>query len=359
MPFSHKDEQTPAISTGPKGKYTSLLQTEGFTFLGREDGDVEVFNDVSKGRTRIFDKTFDPLENEDIDKHVNAMAYLSSGGVAGTLFAGNDRHIKTIQVRNDTSTRNICNGNYSENLRFSPQKVCQNVHTYALSSMSINSSGEYLITSDYIKVNLWNPLALNSFYNIVDIKSQLSCGLVFVINISKFSPFADSIFGYSTSNGRLIINDTSVTPRSESVASLSLQNIEGIRSISDFLFFDENLIVTRTMNNVSVFDMRNPKQEIYSRNLVTDLSELNILNSETTIYEKFGMVSHRGRVYTGSYFGSIYSIDISKNECEEVQIKDERECVPENKIKLIVWNGKELVCVIGDTKLVKYQMAEK
>lgn len=359
MPFSHKDEQSPAIFTDPKGKYTSVLQTEGFTFLGREDGDVEVFNEVSKGRTKIFDKTFDPLENEDIDKHVNAMAYLNNGGVAGTLFAGNDRHIKAIQMRNDASTQNICNGRYSADFRFSPQKVCQNVHTYALSSMSISSSGEYLITSDYIKVNLWNPHTLSSFYNIVDIKSQLSCGLVFVINISKFSPFADSIFGYSTSNGKLVINDTSVTPRSGPVVTLSLQNIEGIRSISDFLFFDETLVVTRTMNNVSVFDMRNPKQEIYSRNLVTEPSELNILNSESAIYEKFGMASHGRRIYTGSYFGSIYSIDVAKEGCEEVQIRDKRECASENKVKLVAWNGKELVCILGDANLIRYPIAEK
>lgn len=348
-----KNKPNSTILTDFESKYTSIIQADRFTCLGREDGDIEIFNDQSKGRTKVFDKTFDALENEDVNGHINAMAYLDHGSIIGTLFAGNDRHIKAIRIRNDTSTMNICQDNPAPGFRFTTHKICQNVHTYALSSMSLSISREYLITSDYIKVNLWDPQTLGSFYNIVDIKPQLSNGLVFVINISKFSPNKDGLFGYSTSNGRLVLHDTAVAPRGEPVAHLTLQGTEGIRSISDFFFFDENLIVTRTMNNVAVFDVRNPQKELYSRDLVTNHSELNILNSESTIYEKFGIVGHNGRAYTGSYFGSIYSLDVQRNEYEEVQIREKRECVPESKVKMMVWNGKELVCALGETSIVK------
>lgn len=353
MSVSNKGESNWVLVNSSKSKYTSIMQIPEFTCVGREDGDVEFFGDALRERAKIFDRTFDSLESENIDRCVNAMAYLDNGGVVGTLFSGNDRDIKAVRVRNNAPTVEIYNGRLSPNLRFSSYRLCQNVHTYALSSMSINSSKEYLITSDYIKVNLWNPQTMTSFYNIVDIKSQLASGLVFVINASRFSPFSDNIFGYSTSNGRLVLNDTSIKPRSEPVQTYYLQNIEGIRSISDFSFVDDNSIITRTMNNVSLFDIRNPKKEVFSRNLVVEFAELNKLNSESAIYEKFGIVYHGGMAYTGSYFGTLYSVDISTGEYSEIQIHDKREFAPENKIKLVACNGRELMCVLGGRNLMR------
>lgn len=356
MLLLNEDEQNPTMLNNSTSKYTSILQSNEYIFLGRDDGEVEIFNETSKGKCKIFEKTFDPLENEDIEKHINAMAYLDNGEISGTLFSGNDRHLKAIRVRNDTSTKKICDEEYSPSLRFTTLKACQNVHTYALSSISINMSKEYLITSDYIKVNLWNPHTFGNFYNIIDIKNQLLSGLVFVINVSKFSPFSDNIFGYSTSNGNLIMNDTTITPRSEPVLKLSLQNVEGIRSISDFSFLDENFIATRTMNNVSVFDLRNPGKVVFSHNLVSNVLELNALNNESAIYEKFGITNYKDMIFTGSYFGSIYSIDISSEKCLETQITNDRACLEENKIRLIAYDKQGLFCVLGDSQLVKHRI---
>lgn len=359
--FSHmlstnKTEPGWTILNSSKSRYTSIMQTPKYTCFGREEGDVEFFDQELCGTTKIFEKTFDSLESENINKYINAMAYMDNGGVTGTLFSGNDIHIKAVQVRADASTLDISNGTATSNLRFVSEKLCQNVHTYILRSLSVSSCSEYLISSDYIKINLWNPQKLDSFYNIVDIKSQLTNGVVFVINVSHFSPFSDSIFGYSTSNGRLVLNDTSITPKSEPVVDILLEKVEGIRSISDFSFLDENRIVTRTMNNVSMFDIRNTKTEVFSIELERDAKMLNKLNNESAIYERFSIAKNGGRVYTGSYFGSIYIIDTTNEECVEVSTREKREYVLENKIKMVAYNGKDLMCVMGDNTLVKYDI---
>ncbi|KAM0681274.1 hypothetical protein GINT2_000473 [Glugoides intestinalis] len=358
MTFSKKYEQKIVIPSRYNEKITSVLQTKEFIWIGREDGIVDFQNDSLKGNVKVFEVAFDCLESEDIKERINAMVLLESGGTTNTLFAGNERCISIIKIRNNASTINICAENYSQNFRNIESKCCSNVHSYILNSMSISSSNEYLLTSDYLKVNLWSPLAMNSFYNLVDIKTQLAGGLVFVINSSKFSPFSDNLFGYSTSNGLLKIHDISMAPKSEEAFCFKNQNTESIKSISDFSFINENTIITRSMNNVCVFDMRNPTKERYSKELITDIAELNMLNTSEAIYDKFRVVSCGNTAYTGSYFGSMYYFNVTNNEFSEIQINKQRMYCPENRVKMVVCNEEGFSCIFGGA-LIAYKVSEQ
>lgn len=339
-----KNEHKPAVPSKYVEKITAIHHTDDFVWMGREDGIVDFFNDSVKSSTKVFEVTFDCLESEDIKEKITSVASMTDGGINNVIFVGNERSIKTIKIRNDAPTERICNGELSSNFRFTELNQCQNIHSYVLNSISISIGREHLITSDYLRVNLWNPVLMNSFYNLVDIKSQLTGGAVFVINSTKFSPYKDTIFGYSTSNGLLKINDTSVTPKSESIMYFSNQNTENIRSISDFAFVDSNLIVTRSMNNLCVFDMRNPKKELINKDLVTDSHELNELNSGEAIYDKFKIASDGVNAYTGSYFGSVYNFNLVNMQLEEIQISKERRFTQNNRIKIVSCNENGFSC---------------
>lgn len=358
MSFTKISEQKPAIQSRYTEKITSLLQTSDFTWIGREDGIVDFHSGTLKGSAKVFEVSFDCLESEDIKERINAMAVLEDGGVSSTLYGANERSIKLIQIRNDASTKSLCAGEYSSNFRITEKKYCQNIHSYILNSISINSSKEYLISADYLKINLWSPHHMDCFYNLVDIKSQLTGGAVFVINSCKFSPFSDTSFGYSTSNGFLKINDMSQAPKSEEVISFKNENTESIKSISDFSFLDQNMLISRSMNNLSVFDMRNPKSTVFSKDLIKNPSELNELNTGEAIYDKFKISTFNDTAYTGSYFGSVYSLNLLSTEIEEIQVSEKREYSIENKIKMITCNERGFSCVLGG-KLVEYSLEKQ
>lgn len=351
--FVKKYEYKPGLSAKFCEKVTCLNETSGKLWMGREDGVLECYDGSVDFNTRVFESEFDYLENEDIKEKIIAIDSMSDGGVNDILFVGNEKSVKVLRSRNDAPTLDICNGSLSSRYRVVEIKKCQNIHSYIANSISINKSREYLITSDYIKINMWRPQRMDDFYNILDIKPQLVGGAVFVINSCKFSPFSDSVLAYSSSNGEISINDISITPKSQKVCSMKNVDVGSIKSISDFSFIDSNLIISRSLNNICLFDMRNPKSSIFCKELITDFSEQNMLNSSDAIYEKFKIASSGMYAYTGSYFGSVYSINILGGTQEEIVVGEQRQFGIENRVKLVTGSSGEFSCVLNGN-VMKY-----
>jgi serine/threonine-protein phosphatase 2A regulatory subunit B len=51
-----------------------------------------------------------------------------------------------------------------------PRKTYANAHAYHINSISVNSDGETFISSDDLRINLWNLNIQDQSFNIVDIK---------------------------------------------------------------------------------------------------------------------------------------------------------------------------------------------
>lgn len=351
--FVKKHEYRPDVDIKFNEKVTCLTNKDGRLWIGREDGILECRNDNVNFSTKVFEGEFDYLENEDIKEKITAIDSMSDGGVSDVLFVGNEKNLKVLRVRNDASTLDICNGLHSPEYRTSETKRCQNIHSYIINSISINKSREYLVTADYIKINLWKPERMDDFYNILDIKPQLVGGVVFVINSCKFSSFSDSILAYSSSNGEICVNDISIAPKSQKVCTMRNTDTSGIKSISDFSFIDSNLIVSRSLNSICLFDVRNPKTSIFSRELITDFGEQNMLNSSDAIYEKFKIANDGMYAYTGSYFNSVYCINMLAGTQEEAIIGEKRQFGIENRIKLVSGDSDEFSCVLNGS-VMKY-----
>lgn len=343
--FFKTGEYIPDIPLKYADRVTSLLKTEDALWIGREDGLVEIINGPMTGLIKAFDLEFDCLENEDIKEKINSMALMTDGGVNNILFVGNEKNLKVFQIRNDVSTLSICNREFTDKFRINEIDSCKNVHSYILNSISLNASRDFMITSDYIKVNLWRPGRLESTFSLIDIKSQIASGCIYVINTSKFSPYQDSVFGYSSSSGELSLNDISISPKSQKIQSFRNSYTQSIKSISDFVFIDSNFILTRSMNNLCLFDQRNSKKEVYITELVTSTDEQNMLNSCDAVYDRFKLDCSGHMAYTGSYNGSVYCFDLLNSSLEEINVIDGVKSLNENKIKNVAAENEGFSCV--------------
>jgi len=88
-----------------------------------------------------------------------------------------------------------------------PRKVYANAHAYHINSISPNSDGETFISSDDLRVNLWNLNIQDQSFNIVDIKPANMEELTEVITAAEFHPSSCNVFMYASSKGTIKLAD--------------------------------------------------------------------------------------------------------------------------------------------------------
>lgn len=82
-------------------------------------------------------------------------------------------------------------------------KSFPNLHNYLINSISLASNEEYVISTDDLKIYLWNLQKPHDAYNVVDIKPDNLDDIQEVITCSKYHPFSDNLFLYGTSKGSI------------------------------------------------------------------------------------------------------------------------------------------------------------
>lgn len=88
-----------------------------------------------------------------------------------------------------------------------PRKVYANAHAYHINSISVNSDGETFISSDDLRINLWNLNIQDQSFNIVDIKPANMEELTEVITAAEFHPTSCNWFMYASSKGTIKLAD--------------------------------------------------------------------------------------------------------------------------------------------------------
>ncbi|KAI5151202.1 serine/threonine-protein phosphatase 2A regulatory subunit B [Enteropsectra breve] len=343
----------PGVDAEYSDRITSLLPGKNSVLIGREDGVIEAYGPTEKYKTTLFTTEFDYLENEDIKEKITAIEQMTDGGVNSILFVGNEKSIKTLQVRPMLPTLDICREVQADEYRMIEIDKKPNIHSYVLNSLSLNVSKTSLLSSDFIRINLWCPERMEQFYNLVDIKPNLTNGIIFVINSAKFSPYHDSIFAYSASNGMLCLHDIDASPSSQRIAEISADDKQHIKSISDFAYVNPNQIACRQLNTVSLFDIRNPTKAVFIKDLLLNPGEKNKINCAEAIYQTFKISSDEKFIYTGSYFNSVYSINPLNAETEEIVVGPERQFSTEKRARHIVDHKNGFYCAY-DGKVLRY-----
>lgn len=88
-----------------------------------------------------------------------------------------------------------------------PRRTYANAHAYHINSISVNSDGETFISSDDLRINLWNLNIQDQSFNIVDIKPANMEELTEVITAAEFHPHSCNWFMYASSKGTIKLAD--------------------------------------------------------------------------------------------------------------------------------------------------------
>ena len=88
-----------------------------------------------------------------------------------------------------------------------PKRIFSSAHAYNIHSISPCSDGEIFISSDDLRINLWNLNSSEIAFNVVDCKPPTIEDLTEVITSATFHPSHGNLFMYSTSRGCLRLCD--------------------------------------------------------------------------------------------------------------------------------------------------------
>jgi len=226
---------------------------------------------------------------------------LISCGTDKTIKLWNVHTKKIKQVNNNNTVGGLAVPSISTKdsiITATPRKIFSNAHAYHINSISLNSDGETYISSDDLRINLWNMGISDQSFNIVDIKPANMEELTEVITSSEFHPDQCSVFMYSSSKGTIKLGDmrnsalcdtsAKVFEEEEDPGSKSFFS-EIISSVSDIKFSrDGRYILARDYLTLKIWDLNmeaKPLKTIrihdYLRSKLCDLYE------NDCIFDKF------------------------------------------------------------------------
>ncbi|KAI5864989.1 UAA transporter family-domain-containing protein [Durotheca rogersii] len=214
-----------------------------------------------------------------------------------------------------------------------PRRTYANAHAYHINSISVNSDGETFISSDDLRINLWNLNIQDQSFNIVDIKPANMEELTEVITAAEFHPSSCNWFMYASSKGTIKLADMRESalcdqhskrmpssPPSHSEEDLSSRSFfsEIISSISDVRFsYDGRYILSRDYLTVKIWDVNMERQPVKTIPIHEHLRpRLCDTYENDSIFDKFEVVfsGDAKNVMTGSYNNNfmIYPSDPEK-----------------------------------------------
>lgn len=222
-----------------------------------------------------------------------------------------------------------------------PKKVYANAHAYHINSISVNSDQETFISSDDLRINLWNLNIEDQSFNIVDIKPTNMEELTEVITSAEFHPLDCNLFMYSSSKGMIKLNDMRMNSLCDNHCKIfeeymdpSTHNFftEITSSISDVKFSSNGrYIASRDYMTVKIWDINMETEPIKTINIHEQLRErLCDTYENDAIFDKFEVQfsGDNKSVMTGSYNNNfmIYQNSVSP-ECSITEQENEREIV--------------------------------
>ncbi|XP_024442721.1 serine/threonine protein phosphatase 2A 55 kDa regulatory subunit B beta isoform isoform X2 [Populus trichocarpa] len=207
-----------------------------------------------------------------------------------------------------------------EATRANCRKVYAHAHDFNINSISNNSDGETFISSDDLRINLWNLEISDQCFNIIDMKPSNMEDLTEVITVAEFHPIHCNLLAYSSSRGFTRLVDMRQSAICDHSARI-LQDAECrgsksfftelIASISDMKFtYDGQHILTRDYMNLKLWDMRMDSSPVAVFKIHEHLRpKLSDLYNDDSIFDKFECcISGDGLHFaTGSYRSCVFS----------------------------------------------------
>jgi serine/threonine-protein phosphatase 2A regulatory subunit B len=314
------------------------------------------------------DAEFDYLKSLEIEEKINKIKWCKRTNQAHFLLSTNDKTIKLWKIYEKqirlVSENNLGGYNNGGNLSLnslrlpkmtlhdkiiaaSPKRIYSNAHAYHINSISINSDGETFMSTDDLRINLWNLNIPDQSFNIVDIKPANMEELTEVITSAEFHPLDCNLFMYSSSKGAIKLADMRSNALCDSHAKVFEEYVDPANhnffteitsSISDVKFSsDGRYIASRDYMTVKIWDIKMEKEPVKTINIHEQLRDkLCDTYENDAIFDKFECVfSGDGKsVMTGSYNNNfmVYPdvTDTSKPQ-EEIVLQADRSALKSKK----------------------------
>lgn len=316
---------------------SSLYARGSSIYVGVSDGRVV----TERYELQSHEREFDYLESSDISEKVNALVVFSQGTFHEWMATCNEKSIKLWRIRPHLCTHGVLEMGYHHRkdvfllkeekvspedsaeveYRFECMQNLRNVHSYSINSLSVSTNEHLLLSSDYLRIHLWCTQKMSQCFNLVDTKPKRYEELEFVITKCLFRD--NTVFGYGTTHGVVYVNDLRISPRSMRVNSVSANKSsfydDLTRAISDFRFLGDDRLVTRDLNSVNVYDLRNTQTELKRYALFeTQESFLEGILTRDTEGDTFSLGMWNGQVVTGGYGAEAYVISLSDEKIEKI-----------------------------------------
>ncbi|KAM6952813.1 serine/threonine-protein phosphatase 2A 55 kDa regulatory subunit B beta isoform isoform X1 [Sander lucioperca] len=342
------------LATGDKGGRVVVFQREQESkSQPQRRGEYNVYSTFQS-----HEPEFDYLKSLEIEEKINKIKWLPQQNAAYFLLSTNDKTVKLWKIserdkrpegynlKDDdgrirdpstiTSLRVPVLQPMDLMVEATARRVFSNAHTYHINSISVNSDLQTYISTDDLRVNLWNLEITDRSFNIVDIKPANMEELTEVITSAEFHPQQCHTFAYSSSKGSIRLCDMREAalcdkhckyfeePEDPSTRSFFS---EIISSISDVKFsHNGRYLMTRDYLTVKVWDlqMENKPLETYQ---VHDYlrGKLCSLYENDCIFDKFECVWNGSDsvIMTGSYNNFFRMFD--RNTKRDVTLEASRE----------------------------------
>jgi len=264
---------------------------------------------------RSHDSAFDCLTSVEIEPKINMLRW----------YPFNTPRVQHILTTNDKTIKLFKMSNNGGVVSTKQRKIYDSGHTYNINSVSFNSDGETFISSDDLRVNLWNIEVGKEVFEIVDIKPDNMDELSEIITSCVFHPKNCNIFSYSTSKGVVRVGDLRNKALCQSYAK-EFEDIDSdvggffrelISNVSDVKFSpDGQFIASREYLSVKIWDSRNEKKPLrviqFQDHLIPKLCDL---YENNCIFDKFECCwsNNSLRILTGSYNNNFYLCDVLSN----------------------------------------------
>ena len=156
-------------------------------------------NDKTIKLWKVFEKSLKVVAENNLSRE-----FTPGSGITG---AGGPVRNANVQFRNHTDLKLPRLTHHDTVVAAVPRKTYANAHAYHINSMSVNSDGETFISSDDLRINLWNLNIQDQSFNIVDIKPTNMEELTEVITAAEFHPISCNWFMYASSKGTIKLAD--------------------------------------------------------------------------------------------------------------------------------------------------------
>ncbi|CAH6720033.1 protein phosphatase PP2A regulatory subunit B [[Candida] jaroonii] len=283
------------------------------------------------------DAEFDYLKSLEIEEKINKIKWIKDFNNSLYLLSTNDKTIKLWKIMErqvKLVSENNLNGNdhlsssmtnlsnlklpkltlHDKLISAQPKKIYSNAHAYHINSISVNSDQETYISSDDLRINLWNLNISDQSFNIVDIKPANMEELTEVITSAEFHPQQCNLFMYSSSKGTIKLNDMRSNSLCDTHAKIFEEYVdpashnfftEITSSISDVKFsHDGKYLVSRDYMTIKIWDLAMESKPLKTIKVHEHLSDrLCDTYENDAIFDKFEVQfgPDNKSIMTGSY----------------------------------------------------------